>query len=435
MSVKRYDVSDWSVLLELSTTSPSVVRRAVLGALLSAHPELPVEISDVSDLLEQRDAEGSTEIDQGVWLPHAVIPGWGEVFTVLARAPDEEGDYRAWIYLFVGVGAAPADRELVTSFVQLCAQPEFLAAVRQDPTPAVHDLITKKTAQLSRYLGTDLSPTTTGGAMTTLNELLLPGAVQLHGTPADWREAITIAGTLLAERDAITGAYTEEMIQNVDTNGPYIVVAPGFAFAHARPSAAVKKTAISWVHLERPVEFGHSKNDPVSLVVALAAQDSSAHTAAMKELATLLADRDRRAAVEAAQDEAELRAALLGPSHAPAPQETVAAPDEPRAKSTDADAVPSKNKILTVCGNGLGTSLFLKNSLGHVLDEWGWSQYVDVEATDTISAKGRAKEADFLLTSGEIAATLGDVGVPVYVIEDFTNLGEIDSALRELYAI
>ena len=33
-------------------------------------------------------------------------------------------------------------------------------------------------------------------------------------------------------------------------------------------------------------------------------------------------------------------------------------------------------------------------------------------AVDTISAKGRASEADFLLTSGEIAATLGDVGVP-----------------------
>lgn len=95
----------------------------------------------------------------------------------------------------------------------------------------------------------------------------------------------------------------------------------------------------------------------------------------------------------------------------------------------------SKNKILTVCGNGLGTSLFLKNSLDEVLGAWGWAKYVDVEATDTISAKGRAKEADFLLTSGEIAATLGDVGVPVYVIEDFTNLAEIDAALRELYAV
>ena len=40
-----------------------------------------------------------------------------------------------------------------------------------------------------------------------------------------------------------------------------------------------------------------------------------------------------------------------------------------------------------------------------------------------------------MLTSGEIAATLGDVGVPVHVIEDFTNMSEIDRALRELYDI
>ena len=95
----------------------------------------------------------------------------------------------------------------------------------------------------------------------------------------------------------------------------------------------------------------------------------------------------------------------------------------------------SKGKVLTVCGNGLGTSLFLKNSLDEVLNDWGWAKHINVEATDTISAKGRAKEADFILTSGEIAATLGDVGVPVWVIKDFTSLSEIDAALRELYAV
>ena len=95
----------------------------------------------------------------------------------------------------------------------------------------------------------------------------------------------------------------------------------------------------------------------------------------------------------------------------------------------------SKGKILTVCGNGLGTSLFLKNTLDQVLDTWGWGGLVSTEATDTISAKGRAKEVDFLLTSAEIARTLGDVGVPVYVIDNFTSTAEVDRALRELYDI
>ncbi len=94
---------------------------------------------------------------------------------------------------------------------------------------------------------------------------------------------------------------------------------------------------------------------------------------------------------------------------------------------------PAKNKILTVCGNGVGTSLFLKNTLEDVLSRWGWAPFITVEATDTISAKGKAKEADLILTSGEIARTLGDVGIPVHVIDDFTSTREVDLALRELY--
>ncbi|MGO1390917.1 PTS sugar transporter subunit IIB, partial [Brachybacterium alimentarium] len=101
----------------------------------------------------------------------------------------------------------------------------------------------------------------------------------------------------------------------------------------------------------------------------------------------------------------------------------------------DPDAVPSKNLLLTVCGNGLGTSLFLKNTAEQVLDRWGWSSYLDIQATDTISAKGRAKEADVILTSGAIADTLGDVGVRVEVIENFTSQAEIDAVLRRVYAV
>lgn len=226
------------------------------------------------------------------------------------------------------------------------------------------------------------------------------------------------------------------MIDNVEVNGPYIVVAPGFAFAHARPSSAVKQTAISWLRLEQPVSFGHPKNDPVDLVVALAAHADTAHTAAMKDLAQLLGDKQRREALNRVETVAELREVLgsavrdgVGASFAVNPAVTVA------AGLSSAQATAPKGKILTVCGNGLGTSLFLKNTLEQVLDYWKWSPYFSVEATDTISAKGRAHEADFILTSGEIAATLGDLGVPVYVIQNFTSPAEIDSALRQLFDV
>ena len=268
--------------------------------------------------------------------------------------------------------------------------------------------------------------------MSELNRLLNNESIDLHARAANWREAVSKAGKLLESSGAITDSYTQAMIESVEVNGPYIVVAPGFAFAHARPSEAVKRTAISWVRLETPVAFGHGTNDPVNLVVALAAQDDKTHTAFMKELAKLLGKKDTRAKLDTAATADELRELLEGPGAASkqAAANTQGAPTVPKNAT-----VESKGKVLTVCGNGLGTSLFLKNSLDDVLNDWGWAKLINVEATDTISAKGRAKEADFILTSGEIAATLGDVGVPVWVIKDFTSLSEIDAALRELYAV
>lgn len=270
--------------------------------------------------------------------------------------------------------------------------------------------------------------------MSKLNALLASDAVDLHCHAANWREALTQAGSLLEKTGAITPEYTTAMVESVETNGPYIVVAPGFAFAHARPSSAVKKTAISWLRLNEPVEFGHKSNDPVTLVVALAAQDDKAHMQAMKELAVLLGK--HRTALDAVTSVEELRTVLesAGTKRASASKNADASVAA-ETNTTSADSVTSKGKIYTVCGNGLGTSLFLKNTLEQVLDAWGWGRFLTVEATDTISAKGRAHEADFLLTSGEIAATLGDVGVPVHVIENFTSHAEVDAALRELYDV
>ncbi|MFF2927422.1 PTS sugar transporter subunit IIA [Streptomyces celluloflavus] len=268
--------------------------------------------------------------------------------------------------------------------------------------------------------------------MAALSELLPVEAVRLDVPAADWREAIREVGGLLVATGVTTDTYTAEMIRNVEENGPYIVIAPGFAFAHARPSPAVLKTGLSWVRLAQPVEFGHEANDPVTLVVGLAAQDSAAHTAAMASLAKLLGDPDTARALQEAPDPAALHAVLAGQGTASSAGQGEGRGEQARPQVRRGPAV---HKILTVCGNGVGTSLFLKNTLEQVLDRWGWSRYVTVEATDTISAKGKASEAVVILTSREIARTLGDVGVPVRVIEDFTSGSEVDRALRETYDV
>ncbi|NLU73115.1 PTS transporter subunit EIIA [Streptomyces sp. HNM0575] len=301
--------------------------------------------------------------------------------------------------------------------------------------------------------------------MATVSELLPRDAVRLDAPATDWREAVRLAGELMVRTGTSTDDYTAEMIRNVEENGPYIVIAPGFALAHARPSPAVRRTGLSWVRLAEPVEFGHESNDPVDLVVGLAAEDQQAHQSALAGLARLLADPGtERALKEAATPEA-LLAVLAGdgesadtpvsPEGARTPGDadgadsgagggssgTVGSADRESAdgQSAGAAAAPRSgadvHKILTVCGNGLGTSLFLKSTLEQVLQRWGWTPHVTVEATDTVSAKGKASEAVAVFTSREIAAALAEMTVPVRVIEDFTSTAEVDGALRDIYDV
>lgn len=272
--------------------------------------------------------------------------------------------------------------------------------------------------------------------MTELSELLAEDAIALDLTAETWEDAIRLAGGLLESTGVAEAAYTRAMVDSVRDNGPYIVLAPGFAFPHARPSSAVRRTGMAWVRLATPVEFGSRANDPVTLVVALAATDSSTHQQAMASLATLLTDDELRARLDAATTPAEVHAVLRSENdHEADKSDQAEAPHDPPREASSSGVARTRDHILTVCGNGLGTSLFLKNTLEQVLDRWGWGGLISVEATDTVSARGKAKDADLILTSGEIARALGEVGVPVVVIENFTSQKEIDAALRGSYDI
>lgn len=103
------------------------------------------------------------------------------------------------------------------------------------------------------------------------------GAIALGVEAADWRQAIAASGAGLVASDCATSDYTAAMIHAVEELGPYIVIAPGLALAHARPGASVLKTGMSLAVLAQPVAFGNDANDPVSVVFGLAALDHDKH--------------------------------------------------------------------------------------------------------------------------------------------------------------
>ncbi len=103
-----------------------------------------------------------------------------------------------------------------------------------------------------------------------------------------WREAIRASCQPLVGSGAIEERYAERCIEIVEEQGPYIVVAPGIALAHARPENGVKRLCLSVTTLNEPVEFGHPENDPVDLVFAFGSPDSEQHIGLLQTLAERL---------------------------------------------------------------------------------------------------------------------------------------------------
>ena len=113
--------------------------------------------------------------------------------------------------------------------------------------------------------------------------------MRVHQPAAGWREAIRCAGAVLEARGSIAKAYTEAMISAVEELGPYMVIMPGFAIAHAAPSPAVRKEDMALITLAQPVNFG-SPNDPVSVILCVACVDRESHVKALQRVAVALDD-------------------------------------------------------------------------------------------------------------------------------------------------
>lgn len=121
-----------------------------------------------------------------------------------------------------------------------------------------------------------------------LKDLLTYETIKTNVHVANWEEAIRRGGELLKEAGCIEDSYVDAMVNSVKELGPYIVIAPGIAMPHAKPGQGVKKIGFSLITLDEPVNFGHEKNDPVSIVICLAAIDHSTHLKALSDLVNYL---------------------------------------------------------------------------------------------------------------------------------------------------
>lgn len=106
----------------------------------------------------------------------------------------------------------------------------------------------------------------------------------------DWRAAVRAASQLLVDAGAAEPRYVDRCIATVEELGPYMVVAPGVALAHARPEDGAVALGLSAVTLREPVKFGHAENDPVDVVFAFGSPDRDQHVGLLGALARRLTE-------------------------------------------------------------------------------------------------------------------------------------------------
>lgn len=107
--------------------------------------------------------------------------------------------------------------------------------------------------------------------------------IKMNQTAQDWQQALTITCNVLVESGSITNEYTKACIDSVLKYGPYIVLSPGFALAHSRPSEAVIKSDMSLVVFDNDILFG-SDNDPVRVIICLACTDNIQHVERLSKI-------------------------------------------------------------------------------------------------------------------------------------------------------
>ncbi|MCW2476920.1 MULTISPECIES: PTS ascorbate transporter subunit IIA [unclassified Symbiopectobacterium] len=109
------------------------------------------------------------------------------------------------------------------------------------------------------------------------DSLLENRSIRLQAEATTWQEAVKIGVDLLVAADVVEPRYYQAILDGVERFGPYFVIAPGLAMPHGRPEEGVKKTGFALVTLKTPLPFNHEDNDPVDLLITLAAEDATAH--------------------------------------------------------------------------------------------------------------------------------------------------------------
>lgn len=138
----------------------------------------------------------------------------------------------------------------------------------------------------------------------TLENLLQSRNVKFLDRVDSWNQGIREAGKLLEDQGVVDSSYTKEMIEAVEKNGSYMVVAGKVALPHARVKDKGIKTGMALLRLKEPVIFPGGKK--VELIIPFSSLDQSEHIEALTELMGLIEHQNFIEFINKAEDRDEI---------------------------------------------------------------------------------------------------------------------------------
>ncbi|WP_127957671.1 PTS sugar transporter subunit IIA [Serratia microhaemolytica] len=139
-----------------------------------------------------------------------------------------------------------------------------------------------------------------------LTQLLTAEVIRIEPTARDWRHAIELATAPLLAKGIINPSYVNALFSSHEKLGPYYVLGPGIAMPHARPEDGVNCLGLGLTVIKQGVNFGSDGNDPVYLLITLAASDSNSHVETIAQLAELFMNEADVSAIIAAETKDEI---------------------------------------------------------------------------------------------------------------------------------
>ncbi|MHA2763106.1 PTS sugar transporter subunit IIA [Vibrio harveyi] len=143
-----------------------------------------------------------------------------------------------------------------------------------------------------------------------LRELITSDVIRIHSDAIDWKDAVSKSCEALIENGAIEPSYVDAIYRSHEELGPYYVVGPGMAMPHARPEDGVNRLSLAITVIQNGVNFDSEGNDPVKMLVTLAATDSNSHVDAISKLAEFFMNEEHVEAICSAQNTQDVLAII-----------------------------------------------------------------------------------------------------------------------------